>query len=294
MRSARPTAKAEPARPPALCRWHGLPARSSTAPSRRARRTAFSLVELLVVVAILALLTGLLLPSLRGAREQARAAVCSTRLRAMATGLQFYAQEHRGRMMPLALPGGWPPTYWWGQDTTTGVDPTRGFLWPYLSADLRDDGLLECPSQPRGTLDQLQGAAKAITSTFGYNGYFLAPASTPGWSFSIGHRPWQRLDLVRDPARVAAFADTLILLGGKIQNSALLDPPMLYQGPGAWTANSSPTTAFRHRQRANIAFVDGHVAALPAAPGTLSSTQPLIGSASAENDPRYVPDWREW
>ncbi len=58
----------------------------------------FTLVELLVVVSIIALLVSILLPSLKKAREQAKATVCLSNLRALGQGLMLYATEYDGRM----------------------------------------------------------------------------------------------------------------------------------------------------------------------------------------------------
>lgn len=262
------------------------------------RRIGFTLVELLTVVAIVALLLAILLPGLRGAREHAQRVQCASNLRQLGHALHLYGSDYRGRAMPLAYTEAAPDSpaavYWWGVDDPRGVDVTRGFIWAYLSSELRSGGVLECPVQPPGTYESVQGQSASVTSTYGYNGYYLSPRYTPGWSGSIGHRPWQNIDTMKAPARVIAFADTMIGWGEGLKNCALLDPPLLYEGPGQWAINDSPTTSFRHNWRVNAAFVDGHVAPHGPRNGRITSREYRLGSIGKTNDPYYVPDWREW
>lgn len=261
------------------------------------RRSGLTIVELLICIAVLALLIGVLLPSLSLARAHARRLRCAGNLRELGAALHMYAGEFRGRAMPLAY---WqttrddePVTYWWGRDGVNGVDHTAGFTWPFLGCEPGETGVYECPQQPPGSYEP-QGRSGQLTSTYGYNGYFLSPAHTPGWGESIGDRPWRTVESIPDPARVFAFADTMIDLGGRIKNVALLDPPELYKRRGRWYRNPSPTTSFRHRGAAVMAFADGHAAALPPQGGEIVAPEHHIGSVTARNDPHYVPDWREW
>jgi prepilin-type N-terminal cleavage/methylation domain-containing protein len=60
------------------------------------RRGAFTLVELLVVVGIIAILIALLMPVLARARRQANTAVCLSNLRQFGAGCQRYAAENKG------------------------------------------------------------------------------------------------------------------------------------------------------------------------------------------------------
>lgn len=59
------------------------------------RERGFTLIELLVVVAIIALLISILLPSLRCARESAKAAKCGAQLKNFGTSLAAYCSENK-------------------------------------------------------------------------------------------------------------------------------------------------------------------------------------------------------
>src|SRR5690349_17769095 len=67
----------------------------------RRRRTAFSLVELLVVVAIIGVLVALILPAVQAAREAARRLSCSNNLRQIGLGLQNF--ESATKVFPSSL-----------------------------------------------------------------------------------------------------------------------------------------------------------------------------------------------
>jgi prepilin-type processing-associated H-X9-DG protein/prepilin-type N-terminal cleavage/methylation domain-containing protein len=72
-------------------------------PTERAtpRSGAFSLVELLVVIAVIAILLGILLPILAKAREAANRTVCMANLRGMVQAAHLHAADHKG-YMPIA------------------------------------------------------------------------------------------------------------------------------------------------------------------------------------------------
>lgn len=115
------------------------------------RRKAFTLVELLVVIGIIAVLVAILLPSLQKARDAAKLTACLSNVRQFGTAIHMYANDHRG-VWPryyAPAPGGWTDhvlttSFAWGNDGATyplgryGI----GLLYPYL----RQRNVYFCPN----------------------------------------------------------------------------------------------------------------------------------------------------
>ena len=103
------------------------------------RQNAFTLVELLVVISIIALLVAILLPALHKARYQARRISCMSNIRAQHLAFFTYATEHDGRFPPhkarLADYMTFPP------ETNAG-NPWTAFRGTYIS----DSQILICPA----------------------------------------------------------------------------------------------------------------------------------------------------
>lgn len=267
-------------------------------------RRGFTIIELLVTIAIIAVLVGLLVPVLRQSRAATRGVVCLANQHQLIVGWAAYANDYTDHAMPLAYSSfadthSLDRIFWWGSinAAATEVNYDRGFISPYLGAVLARKSVFECPSQPWGTYNT-QGVIGAPTSTFGYNGYYLSPRYTPGWGSTIRKRPWRRLYEILLPNELFVFADSL-LAGDPPLNTALLDPPLLWNGSG-WDINEYPTTAFRHsRSKAglgetNTARADGSVKSERAREEWLTQPELGIGSVGTTNAPHYVPDAASW
>ncbi|MEE9294569.1 MAG: hypothetical protein V3W34_06380 [Phycisphaerae bacterium] len=86
-----------------------LPYPTSPGASRwaRVRESAFTIIELLVVVSIIALLIGLLVPSLQGARDQAKNVKTRAMLNAISTGLEMFKNDNEKE---FRASNGYPPS----------------------------------------------------------------------------------------------------------------------------------------------------------------------------------------
>jgi prepilin-type N-terminal cleavage/methylation domain-containing protein len=88
---------------------------------RKYKRNGFTLVELLVVIAVIAILIGLLLPALNKARSASVRLSCASRMRQLATAAMLYVNTYRGFLPPIAVSG---------QPTTSGASFGRPTIFP--------------------------------------------------------------------------------------------------------------------------------------------------------------------
>jgi prepilin-type N-terminal cleavage/methylation domain-containing protein/prepilin-type processing-associated H-X9-DG protein len=215
-------------------------------------RRAFTLVELLVVIGIIAVLVAILLPALSRARASANTAKCLSNMRNMQVAHWMYVNDHKGRLVQAGLSHGGhtssEPVAW----VTT--------LQPYF----QDHLLHRCPADHsphwpgQGTPVPGTAPQQFRRTSYGINN-FLDHHLCP-WG-----GPYLKINQVRSPAATVQFVEMT-----EVGEFAGADHPHVEN----WAGNA-PVQAARHlatsvhggpRQSwtsvANYGFLDGHAETL--------------------------------
>ncbi len=232
---------------------------TTQAAARAAGARGFTVVELLVVIAVLSLLIGVLLPALAGARERGRAAACASNLRQLATANELYVGDHRGHYAPGAADIVTHNRHrWHGTRDAVGVPfvPQGGSLTTYVDGPGSSRAIRACPSFV-DTLDSADAFERGCGG-YGYNNAYVgthrAQRGPDCWGVVTDHHG-APAHLFRSPARTVMFADSAFAAEGIIEYS-FLEPRFHADYP---QARHDPSTHFRHAERANLAWLDGHV-----------------------------------
>ncbi|NLF18530.1 MAG: type II secretion system protein [Lentisphaerae bacterium] len=194
----------------------------------RARR-AFVLVELIVVLIVLAVFSGMFGLSVSLARDKSKQSTCAGHLRHVASGWRQYAADHDGALVPLSV-----------RLRDTGKSWEDVAAWPTLMKGYLDDPALEHVSP--------KSAAVALTA----GGVLSCPAFTAGVGshtphFGMSHVAvqagaggWERLQDMPAPADTLVFAES--------RGFYVIGP--------TWGLQN---LRYRHSGGTNAAFADGHI-----------------------------------
>ena len=242
--------------------------REKNFPAPRAARSApgFTLIELLVVIAIVAILAAMLLPVLGKAKLTAQRADCIGNLRQLGVAAELYWDDCGGNGFPLWTAANSAGKTWWfgwlasGADGQRAFDLSAGALFPYLhGSDVRLCPLLNPAANP-----QFQPKGTNTIFSYGCNRYlFPAPA-----------QPAVNASRIPQPTETAVFADAasvdnFLQAAVELKEWYYLDLETNYA-----SANNYPNAHFRHSQKANVTFADGHVGAEAMVAGSLDQHLP--------------------
>lgn len=232
-------------------------------PAAPRRTLAFTLVELLVVVGIIAVLAGLLLPALGKVRAQATGLACANNLRQMQQALFLYAHDNYDRLVnnydggrPYRRPGVYLEHNWVNNVLNWELDSGNtnlGFIdrSPLGSYVGRSAELFLCPSDY--VLSQLQRQAGwsrrvrsiSLNAMVGDAG---ANVTNGGNIWNPQHRQYLRLTEVGSPANIFSFLDEHPdSVGDGYFLNTIADPAWIH------------LPASYHGGSGNLAFMDGHL-----------------------------------
>jgi prepilin-type N-terminal cleavage/methylation domain-containing protein/prepilin-type processing-associated H-X9-DG protein len=243
---------------------------------------AFTLIELLMVIAIIAILAALMLPALGRAKERARVAKCLGSLRQISHAVNLYVQDNNSRYptmsgenwMSVRLGGGDPEPQ---TAARFGLEwATNRILWPYTHS--RE--LYRCPSD-RGMnvmpwMEPFNSLYQTVGTSYRYNaapwvGATLLPEKDPDLGLAGKNENW-----LSQPSRY-------ILLN---------EPPATPYWDGGWFYffwhyARGPNTVFslsevRERFISPVLFADGHAA-------QCDFTRAITSRPDYPSEP--TPDW---
>src|SRR4051812_4302215 len=216
---------------------------------RRTFTSAFTLVELLVVIGIIAVLIGMLLPALSRAQEAAKTTQCLANLRQLTTMASAYVAENRGSYPPAQYVDSrtTPPTFVNWDFSKFGSTVSPGLLWSGRT-NLR---VQQCPSYTGGSTS----AGDPYTG-YNYNTSFIGRGQG-----ELNPAP-AHASQVRKPSETVIFGDGQWSQGAnKFMRSPLPSP---FEDPAVFSTGSNAkaagTQGFRHAKNklTNVAFCDGH------------------------------------
>ena len=219
-----------------------IPPESSSVTSHTASGKYFTLIELLIVIAIIAILASMLLPALNKARRRGMATQCTSRLKQTMQGCLLYDGDYNGQIMLY--------------------EKVNNRSWLQIMQDRYLNRMVAiCPNTKPYSGDDIK--LETYRYCYGMGNYRYAAGREPyfgsSFYFNVADKGWGfNTKQTRQPSKQAVLADTVI------SNAS---PE--YSGIGCYqfefagfTESSSAGVFLAHQNNANIAFLDGHVSAL--------------------------------
>lgn len=227
----------------------------TTAGRRAGERAGFTLVEVLVTIAIIAILATLAYMGSRNLIQTARITQSMANLKSLAAANTAYLTDYQ---VYCPADDQFNLRRWHGRRTSSSgeFDPADGLLAPYLGKS-RTIGV--CPLFEH--LVEGKESFESGTGGYGYNAAYIG--GRPGSMFdrTTKLRLSERLENVFDPVRTVMFTTTAYARSSGVQEYPYCEPPFWDYGSGPSGDRPSPTVHFRASGKALVAWCDGHVSA---------------------------------
>lgn len=226
---------------------------------RRIRTEIFTLIELLIVIAIIAILTSMLLPALNKARESARGVKCFSNMKQWGTFIVLYAGDYAD-ILPPSLDSGNKTTRHYLQHYLDGRDGLKiGIPSPKTNAK-EAASIWYCPSSR--PIDESTFRTDYVTNVhiFVREPWSVESYRSTLWQYSTWGKLSQPLgNIVAKPA----------LSGFSIAPSTRM---MLIDSYGNGVLSTPNSFRFRHNKKTHLLYMDSHAAPVVLPPGNYLET----------------------
>lgn len=297
----------------------GLMSRPDTARNNRpahSSRPAFTLVELLVVIGIIALLISILLPVMGQARAAAQSTQCLALLRSFGQAGVLYAHESRGWALPAifgAKTEFWPAPnqtvskrgQWMDNDIFRKNINAKRWVGGNGTVGKLPIGFT-CPQADQARSSQTNEQGSSVGYSYGYNmrhvdytGNPVITVPTPDtWNANTVYAGL-KVTGIRRAADKIMFADAMtpLLQPQNSDHYYKVDDFDDFRAPDVDDGDTLAYVAYRHGRRkshVNVAFWDGHAESMPRSE-IVAVKNPHLGANARRFAPNWSPNWlRRW
>ncbi len=189
-------------------------------------KRGFTLIEMLVVLAIIAVLAAILFPVMSKARMKARQATCISNLKQLLTAVNLYTQDYDRTLVPARA----------------GKAPdSLGYSWcMILQPYMKNEKILICPLDPQG---QLASRTTDLPHSYGIN-----------YDLTFNASGWSRAPLAYSLSHIEGVSEKILFFDMKPAAQAM---------GASYRANRLSRVDARHFDRAAFGFLDGHAKCMP-------------------------------